>query len=425
VGVFRPTLVLGTAQPVANGLRVGPTGAEWALPGGARLNAEADAELRVVAVPQHLDLGGRRKVASYTVMLRSGIVRAHVPADGATAVVVSAPRKISVLVSSGDASVAAGHEVAVANSEGATSFSSEGSPFHAVEPGMVEVPGAAKRRLIESPSTSGVPSVLLAYDQPAELDAVSWNPVPDAHGYRVELRDESTKRVLARTQTDTATLPKGFAALAPGAYSLRIAALDGFGLESAHPSERPLRVVGVTLPPGGFVDAAGAVRFPLGSKIAFAPTDGVEMSFGKLGPFTPAPPSIGLFRNQPFLVRLRTAGADAARELWLMPRTAHAYVAFGPRAPSWPGAPLEIDVRVEDSSGHEWQDIEPSVSVGVASVPVTFTHEGSRWHGVLAPQSGKGPWVVRVEVKDPSGMTLGRDFVEVAAGDPKARAGGS
>jgi hypothetical protein len=417
--------VLGTAEPVASGLRVGSTGAEWALPGGARLSADADSELRVIAVPQQLDLGGRRKVPSYTVMLKSGIVRAHVPPGGSTAVVVSAPRKISVLVAAGDASVVASSQVAIANSEGTTSFSSEGSPFHAVEPGVVEVPGGTKRQLIPSPVLSGVPSVLLSYDKPAELDAMTWGAVPDAHGYRVELRDESTKRVIARTDTQSASLAKGLAALEPGTYSLRVAALDALGLESAHPSVQPVRVIPVTLPPGAFVDAAGVVRFPPGVNIAFGRTDGVEMGFGHTGPFTPVPHSLGLFRNQAFLLRLRATGAEGARELWLMPRIVHARVQFGPRAPSWPGAPLEIDVRVDDESGGgDWLDVDPAVSVGVEPVPVTFTREGSRWHGVLPPQSGKGPWVVRVEVKDRSGMTVGRDFVEVGARDAKAAGGG-
>jgi hypothetical protein len=414
--VWRPTLVLGTAEPVANGLKVGTHGAEWALPGGARLSAEPDAELRVVAVPQHLDLGGRRKVASYTVMLKSGIVRAHVPTNGSTAVVVSAPRKISVLVASGDASVAAGSQVAVANSEGSTSFSSQGSAFHAVEPGMVEVPGAAKRKLLASPAVNGMPSVLLAYDKPAELDAMTWKAVPGAHGYRIEVRDESNKRIVARSETEAPTVPRGLAELEPGTYSFRVAALDAFGLESAQPSVRPLRVLAVTLPAGTFVDAGGVVRFSPGSNIGFGRTDGVEMSFGQAGPFTAAPPSLGLFRSQPFLVRLRATGADAARELWLMPRTAHARVKFGPRAPSWPGAPLEIDVSMDDAGSGDSFDVEPSVSVGVEPVAVDFKRQGNHWHGVLPARSGKGPWVVRVEVKDKSGLTLGRDFVEVAAG---------
>lgn len=407
--------MLGTTVPVPSGVKVGPTGAEWALPGGARLTAEGNAELRVIAVPQLLPLGGRRPVPSYTVMLKSGIVRAHVPTSGQTAVVVSAPRKTSVLIAAGDASVVAGPQVFVANADGNASVSVDGSPFHAIEAGTVEVPGASKRPLIASPATAGVPSVLLSFGKPAELDAFDWKPVPEATAYRVELRDESTRRVVANTETRTPSLPRGFATLDTGTYSLRIAALDPVGLESAHPMVRPLRVLPVTLPPGAFVDTSGVVRFPPAANIEFGRTEGIEMAYGHTGPFAPAPANIGLFRNQAYLVRLRAAGTDGARELWLMPRTTRATVHFGPQAPSWPGAPLEIDVRVEDTSGGEWVELEPLVTVGVEPVAVEFTRDGSRWHGVLPGRPGKGPWVVRVEVKDRSGMTLGRDFVEVAA----------
>lgn len=423
--VFRPTLVLGTAEPVPNGVKVGAAGAEWALPGGARLTAERDAELRVIAVPQQLDLGGRRRVASYTVMLKSGIVRARVPANGSTAVVVSAPRKTSVLVAGGEASIAAGSQIAVANAEGATSVSVNGSPFHPVEAGMVEVPGGPKRPLLQTPSLAGAPSVLLSYGKPAELDAFHWEPVAGARAYRLEIRDSVSKRVVARSEMATPASPLGFATLEPGNYSVRIAAVDSVGIESAHPIERPLCVLGVNLPPGALVDAAGIVRFSPGTSIGFDHPAGVEMSFGQSGVFTPAPPSLGLFRAQPFLLRLRAAGTDVPRDLWLMPRTVRAKVAFGQRAPHWPGEPLEIDVQVDDSAGTDTLQVEPAVSVGVEPVAVEFTRRGSRWHGVLAPRAGNGPWVVRVEVKDRSGITLGRDFVEVAGAAQSPSGGGT
>jgi hypothetical protein len=422
--VLRPTLVLGTAEPIQNGVKVGPAGAEWALPGGAQLTAEHGAELRVIAVPQQLALAGRRRVASYTVMLKSGIVRARVPASGSTAVIVSAPRKTSVLVAGGEARIAAGQQIAVANAEGATSVSVNGSAFHAVAPGFVEVPGGPKHPLLQAPSLAGAPSVLLSYGKPAELDDLRWDAVPGARAYRLEIRDAATQRIVARGETPTPAAPTGFAALDPGNYSVRIAAVDAMGIESAHPLERPLCVVGVHLPLGAFVDAAGVVRFPPGGSIGFGHPEGVEMSFGQTGAFTPAPPSLGLFRSQPFLVRLRAAGTDAARDLWLTPRVASAKVQFGSRAPRWPGKPLAIDVQVDEEGG-DAAAVRLAVSVGVEPVAVEFTRQGSHWHGVLAPRPGNGPWVVRVEVKDGSGLMLGRDFVEVAGAPADTSSGGT
>jgi hypothetical protein len=64
--------------------------------------------------------------------------------------------------------------------------------------------------------------------------------------------------------------------------------------------------------------------------------------------------------------------------------------------------------------------VKPTVLVGVESVPVDFKRDGAWLRGVLPARPGVGPWVVRVEVKDPSGLELGRDFVDVASAEPAA-----
>jgi hypothetical protein len=43
---------------------------------------------------------------------------------------------------------------------------------------------------------------------------------------------------------------------------------------------------------------------------------------------------------------------------------------------------------------------------------------------VLPQPTGKGPWVVRVEVEDQHGISLGRDFIEIASAPSKEKAGG-
>ncbi len=418
--------MLGATLPAENGVKAGPSGAEWALPGGARVVAEAGSELRVIGVPQKLDLGTRRAVPSYTVMLKSGLVRAYVPAGGATAVVVSAPRKTSVIVASGEASVVAGAQVAVANAQGSTSVGVVGQPFHPVEVGMVEVQGFPKRPLLRSPALVVTPSIMLSYGEPVALGALGWEAVPTARTYRVELRDDATSRIVARTETDATALPAGFTELEPGAYSLRLSAVDAVGLESARPVTLPVRVLQVKLPLGGFVDAAGVVRFPPGVTIDFGRIEGVQMAYGLEGPFAPAPSSLSLFRSRPSLVRFRAAGTDSVRELWLAPREAKARVAFGPRAPSWPGAPLEIQVRV-DGAGQslEWLEPKTRVTVGVEPVAVAFQRDAQGWRGVLPPRTGQGPWVVRVEVEDQHGIALGRDFIEIASARTHAARDGS
>ncbi len=416
--------MLGAAVPIPAGFKAGESGAEWALPGGGHVTADAGAELRVLGVPQELALGARRQVKSFTVLLTSGVVRLSVPASGETAVLVSAPHKTSVIVAGGEASVSAGQRVAVANADGTTSVAFEGSRFHALASGYVETPGMPKHPLPGSPALAPGPSVLFSYGDPAALQPLRWDAVPGARAYRVDVRDASGHTV-AHTELEATSLRPGFAQLEPGAYSIRLAAVDAAGFESAHPVTRPLSVLGMTLPAGVSLDPSGVVRYsPGGAAVGLEHSDAVEMSFGNSEAFAPAPPALGLFRTQPFVVRFRAPGDGAAQELWFSPRTTHATIAFGPRAPSWPGKALEIDVHVEGASApSEWAEAEPRVTVGVEPVAVKFTRDGARMHGVLPAPRGKGPWVVRVEVKDKSGVSLGRDFVEIAASDAKQPGG--
>ncbi|HEV8549296.1 MAG TPA: hypothetical protein VGQ57_09710, partial [Polyangiaceae bacterium] len=173
-------------------------------------------------------------------------------------------------------------------------------------------------------------------------------------------------------------------------------------------------------PPGGFIDAGGTLYFSPGSRLGLAHMEGVEMSFGRSGEFGVAPPWIDLLRDEPRLFSFRAAGAGsqaATTELFLVPRRARARVEFGPRTPSWPGKPLEISVKVQDNlRATAAADANPVVTVGVEPVAVKFRREGESLKGELPPQAGPGPWVVRVVVKDPNGLELGRDFVEIASG---------
>jgi hypothetical protein len=105
-------------------------------------------------------------------------------------------------------------------------------------------------------------------------------------------------------------------------------------------------------------------------------------------------------------------------KLWLVPRQVRARVEFGPKVPVWPHDQLEIRVRVEEvnASGAiaAADEVRARVLLGLEPVDVAFVRDGNILRGVLPPQSGKGPWVVRVEVQDQTGTELGRDFIEVA-----------
>lgn len=418
--ILRPTLVAGTVTPSAGISAAGSDGAEWLLPGGARIVASAGAELRVVGTPQKLQLGPKQDTPGYTVMLRSGSLRVQVPRDGRSAVVVAAPRKTNVLVTGGSASIVAAEDrVAVANTDGETLLGLGSEPLRPLQAGMlreVDLGAGSLRPLAESPSAFEAPPVAFAYTGDATLGAFKWPAAANVKGYRVEVRDEKGRLVGSRVTKDPGVGAGAFR-LAPGKYTARLAGIDPSGLEGARPIERAVRVLGVGIPERAFVDGDGAIHFQAGQSVALAHAEGVEVTYGGGSYFIPAPQTLELMRAEPRLIRFRVAGSTSESKLWLLPREFRAHVSFGPAVPSWPKDALEIVVRVEEANGGSAAapvDVRPRVMLGVEQVNVAFVREGNLLRGVLPPQSGRGPWVVRVEVEDQAGTALGRDFIEVA-----------
>src|SRR5262245_21394588 len=173
-----PVLVAGDVKPTPGSYVAGANGAEWLLPGGARVVAKPGTDFRMIGKPQKLALGPRRDTPGYTVMLRSGDLRVTVPAGGRSAVVVGAPRKTNVLVISGAMSVKASAErVAVANSDGETSIGRGTDPLRPLAAGMMrEIDGGAGalRPLAVSPSSVDAPGVAFAFEGDATLGPLSW-----------------------------------------------------------------------------------------------------------------------------------------------------------------------------------------------------------------------------------------------------------
>jgi hypothetical protein len=416
-----PVLVAGNVAPTPGSYVAGADGAEWLLPGGARVVAKPGTDFRVIGKPQKLALGPRRDTPGYTVMLRSGDLRVTVPAGGRSAVVVGAPRKTNVLVISGSMSIrAAGDRVAVANASGETSIGLGSDPLRPLAAGMLrEIDGGqgAVRPLAASPSSFDAPGVAFAFGGEATLGALRWPVGSGTTGYRVEVRNEKGRLVGSRETADP-SLSDGAFRLPPGKYVARLAGIDASGLEAARPVERPLRIVAVRVPERGFVDDNGAVHVPAGRALELANADGLEVTYSGGNHFIPAPRSLELVRAEPRLVRFRQQGDGASEaKLWLMPRQIRARVEFGPTTPSWPRDTLEIRVRVEEANAPasaEPIEVLPRVQLGVEPVEVSFVRQGNVLRGVLPPQTGNGPWVVRVSVQDKAGTELGRDFVEVA-----------
>ena len=424
--VYKPTQIAGQGEWSEGSYKVTSERAEWAFPGGARVVAFPGTIIRVMKISQPLQLKPGQETTAYTVMLKAGRAHVNVPAGSKTAMVLMAPKKTSVIVAGGTADVVVTDpKVMVASHEGETSVAVAASPFKPLEPGMLRVvdDGAGETRpLVGSPGELNGARVQLSFGTPVSLSGLSWDAAPGAASYRVELREKGVAKARTIETTGTALPPE--LTVCPGSYTLRVAAVDPSGLESAKVLEEPLRVISLSLPPGGYVDAAGSVRLPLGARLALSHVDGVELTYGAAGVFMKAPPTLELVRGEPRLVSFKTPGNFDFANLQILPRDARARIEVTPRAPTWPRDRINIRVRLEEANGApvpSFIQAKPKVIVGLETTPVEFRDAGGGWLSAELPaRSGAGPWVVRVEVADQYGIDLGRDFIEVAA-SPQGR----
>jgi hypothetical protein len=420
---IRPTQVAGGGITHAGFLQAGLDGAEWVFPGGGRLRAQPGAELRVLASSQPLILGGGRRVAGYTVIVRSGVVDVEI-ADGnprSSAVILSLPRKLNAIVQSGAArAVAASGTSAVAVGSGQTIAAVGADRYRPLSPGSVLEASGRESRVrptIEPPKRlrgGGIWLVAPGSGVPREL---AWDAVEGASGYRIELAKKDQPEPIFRFEAVATTASAQIGTLAAGEYELRMFALDALGLSSEAFME-PVRVVAAHVPGGGYVDGNDIVRLGKLQKLGLSGTEGIEMTYGDNGRYFRAREgsAVGLYRNQLTRVHLRFPGTREITSIKLAPRSVRAEVEVGPKTVTWPTQPVEIRIELVDPTGAplpEWLEMIPRVTLGLKEIDVQFRQQGRVLHARVPPQPGAGPWVVRVDVADQFGLPLGRDFVEV------------
>lgn len=427
----RPTLSRGVAGTGVHGLQVGSEGAEWRVPGGPRVRAEAGAVLRLNQTPQPLQLGPGASVAGYALVIRSGKVEVSVPAGAKSAIIVVAPRKSGAIVRSGTFHVAAlAGSVALANIEGESTISIQDRPYRPLAAGQVFVATAASqgvRGLVSAPRAVRGQRLWLADAGPARLDGLGWDPVPGAVGYRAELVSEATRQVVAVAEGVQPALGSSIGPQPVGRYHLRVWAKDPSGVVDPRPLDSPLRIIGVDRPPGSSVDSSGAYRLARGQSLRLRGAEGLEMSFGA-GRWVDAASRLHMTREERRAVHLRLPGAADAVTLEMALRTLRSRIEILPRNAQWPRDPIEIRVRLEDPSGEPVPQsavVEPKVVLNTETLAVTFVRRGEWLRGVVEPRRGAGPWVLRVTVQDGQSQTLGYEFSEiVASGPPGAKVAG-
>ena len=392
------------------------------LPGGAVVTFSKDAKYEL-GRPIKLQLSptGSDKTPVQVIKLTAGRVNVTIPESKKpkTAVLIQAPRKVSAVAKGGQSLViAAADRITVAAVRGEM-LAALGNDWKALAGGVVRSFGAGvttEQPVPPAPKLNVASSMLLALngDVTTKVRAL---PAPNVTYRQLSLfRVEGNKRSKlseAEWRSDEQALPR----LSPGRYEVLARAVDRFGVESTNSEPLTLRVIGAQLPEGARLVGDSILLGRVG-RVKLIGADGLEASYGRASVFIPVPKDVGLARGESTLLRLREPGAKQELGIKLEPRTLKADVEIGPKSARWPGEALQVTVKLFDHSGKPSKEElkhKPQVFVNVAHVIPTWTHSGNTYTAKVAPATGTGPWVVRVEVNDDFGDPVGRDFIELGS----------
>ncbi len=421
-GRLAPTLVKGAGELRGGRFVAGLAGAEWQLPGGGTVRLAPGTIATVMPQPQVLAFPGGRRVPTYSVILTQGRVDTLL-ADStrpASAVVIGAPRDVRMLTSSGcTVVVATTGKTRIASLSGSAQVGQK-SRLSSLRSGYVrsfERDSVVDSPLLSSPQWATGAGVLLALGGPTALHQLTWAPVPGAARYALRVFDQ-TGHVVAQVEQPETQLKRAVGPLSPGHYSLELGSLDADGVPSQTSLKQPLTVLGLELPGGASVGRDDRVALGTEQRVKLVPGDGLELTLSGLPGKHSADLPFGLVSGQPTRVALTQRGGGASASFWLVPRPSLVSVWVGPKYVYWPGELVQLEVQMKDASGRPLPagvEVTPKVLLGLTPLPVEWTRDAATWRAAVpAPEKGRGPWVVRVEVEDQWGVLLGRDFVEVS-----------
>jgi hypothetical protein len=377
----------------------------------------------------HLGTGPDPMVQSRVLTLDRGYVTASVPEDRRYAVLMMAPRKLSAILIEGEVSLVASEQrTTLATHSGRVLYTLDAKwrPLPAGNEQLASeaYPSGLRRSLLGMPLAPLLSRRLLLECAAAEsMTAVTWPALAGAVEYDVELSASDGRLVHAqRASTPRADVGP----LAAGDYRVSVRGIDDSGLPGAMSTAVGLNVVGLDVPKTASRSLTGAVRLQPGQRVGLLGAEGLEVGYLGFDDFLPAPKTLGLVARRPISMRLRHPGSGETVRLELEPMTVRAEISFARHPHDWPKDGLAISVKLVDEQGFAVPDefgVSCRVTVNIAPAEPIWERSGSTLRTLLAKPEGSGPWMVRVEVRDESGIPLGKDISEVAyaSSGPAAR----
>lgn len=416
-------VVAGSVTNSGGVLTAGPAGAEYLLPSQARLTLAPDASVRVFPVSQELQLNPGSKTTTYSFALMRGRVDVLVPSKPKSAVLCSVG-KVAAVVGAGQAVIIGKGDSSTLANIGGDVRAMVADRWHTLRPGSLAHYSGDRagepEPMLAAPALTPGQRLWFSPGEPIPITGFNVNGVARAARYELRLRPKDGGAEQRRSITSGTRLTDPFSAVPPGAYELSTRSVDAEGIAGPWSAAELLRVVGVTLPPGGYA-SDGDIFIGKGQEVRFSHTDGLEMTYEGAGRYVPASQAVSLYRGETTVVSFRVPGSVYPTTARLRPRGLYAQVTIGPRRAVWPNDPVQIVVELRNKEGEpvpEWVELKPDVRLGIEPIDVEFTRSGNRLIGSVPPAAKPGPWVLRVEVKDQFGALLGRDFLEIAQAAP-------
>jgi len=240
-----------------------------------------------------------------------------------------------------------------------------------------------------------------------------WKKLPEASRYRVTLRDPKGGYSKQFVTTETSTSLTG---LLPGRYELRVAGLAQYDLDGAVSEPAFINVVGVELPPGGFLSGGRAFLEP-GQQLKLTNVEGLEMTYDRATVYFKAVDKSGLRNGQSTTIYLRVPGSTERAALDVVPRALDTKVEIEPMTARWPRDKVRIHILLPKAIASSTSvELVPTVTVNSKPVQLQWSRSEGAMEAVLqAPPIYPGPWVLRAQVADQHGYVLGRNFIEIAS----------
>jgi len=351
-----------------------------------------------------------------------GRVDGFAPSDGTAGVLLHGPGEVQVVTAAGHISMNVGPDrITVATIGGEALVGRSGAlkvlPANTVRTFERKVPRFTDHASLPAPDAEA-PGLGLSLG--GETSVVLKVKNPDAAASYCGFLFDATGHTVARScgQLDPSNIR--LTAPAAGAYWASVAAVDAEGLAGALSQPAPVRILGLKDAEKDIQN--GSVSLGAGEQLELIGYEGLMMRYGTSPEYCPATATVKTLEQKPTSIEFRNPQKpDDAVVLKLSPRLLKTRIDIGPTHSTWPQDEVKVSIEMWDGHGRPLDNMaeyQIVTKVGISPVQVPFTQQGSALVGVVPPQAGPGPWVVRVSVMDAKGREVKRNFLEVARPEP-------